>query len=285
MDVVLLGELTEIIGNVSAEVVDNVSVNFDNKHNEVMELLNEEHGHGSVIYKNKGTYAWTCPDGVGLVYVVASGGSGGGGGGGGGCYYSSSWAASGGGGGGGGGATAAVIEAILPVIAGKTYNLIIGAGGAGGSGGTLSTADKRAGTGGAGGAGGDTFFDDLLVAKGATGGTGGTGGATTTDTSSASWTKGTGGTGGKGLSSTTGISTENIIVSLFEAKDGTNGADGKYRWSSVNVMEGSNGGVSSKNIIGISGGNGGAGGDCEYNNVTNGSVGATGSDGYIKIFW
>jgi hypothetical protein len=237
--------------------------------------------HGSVTYDVAGSYTWTAPFGASVAYIIACGASGGGGGGGGGSYH---WTNSGGGGGGGSGSTAATLYAIVPISAGKTYNLTIGKGGAGGSGGELSKTEERAKNGSSGKTGEDTLFDNLLTIKGGAGGKGGLGGASTSDNSSASWARGDGGKGANASDICSVITFNDMIVSYFDEISGTDGDKGSLNWASGFTAAGS-GGNSNRNIIGIGGGAGGAGGNCQYNNVSNGLPGAAGSDGYIKIFW
>jgi hypothetical protein len=77
-----------------------------------------------VVFKTPGTYSWTVPNGVTLIWVTIVGGGGGGGGG-----SSSSSGGYGGGGGGGG----IIYHLPLKVSPGKTLTITVGAGGNGGA--------------------------------------------------------------------------------------------------------------------------------------------------------
>jgi hypothetical protein len=84
LDVILLGELTNMLGSMSTD--------SDTKYEEIKSLLNTidanldsvvavNTSHGVQEYSTAGSYTWTTPAGVYNIIVTAVGASGGGGGG------------------------------------------------------------------------------------------------------------------------------------------------------------------------------------------------------------
>ena len=129
--------------------------------------------HGSAFFGTAGDFAWTCPEGVGIILVWAAGGTGGGGGGAGSDSGNGSNTRHGAGGG-GSGSVAPVSFVCIPVKAGQTYVVYIGAGGVGGKGGTGSGTNVERTNGENGGDGEQTWFGGNAVAWGGAGGRGGT---------------------------------------------------------------------------------------------------------------
>lgn len=112
------------------------------------------------VFTSPGTYTWTCPSDVTMVFISMCGGGGGGGGG----HYSY-YAANIGGSGGAG--AEYVIRTPYPVTPGNNYTVIVGPGGAGGDKGTQ---DNNAPSGSNGTA---SSFNSVIYADGGNGGPGG----------------------------------------------------------------------------------------------------------------
>ena len=263
----------------------NIDVALESTAQEILAKMDSAGGgsHGSAEFTTAGNHTWTCPEGVGMVYVIACGGSGGGGGGGGGtdCYSSSYKTA---GAGGGSGYASDVVSAVLPVESDTVYNITIGSGGSGGTSGAKApenTWDNRTkGVGGTGGTGGNTLFGNLLTAKGGLGGKGGQGGNCGSSSDDATNKAGAGGSGLKEV-----FIVKGIILSKISGSEGNKGVtDSPVASDSVN---GYSGGTVATNVVGKTSGAGGSGG-ASYNSSssrTDGSKGSAGSPGYMKIIW
>lgn len=199
---------------------------------------------------------WVCPTGVSVALVLARGGSGGGGG-------AKNPANSGGGGGGSGTIST---PWIVPVTAGVSYSITIGAAGAAG-----------AANGGNGGAGGDSTFSTLATGKGGAGGLGsasGTGGTGGVANAGSGGSGGAGGTGGG--SPTAGTTGGNGVRASGGAGGASNGNEGGGGGGGAG--DGAGGAGSSTNGgVGVAGG-GGAGG-------CNGAAGGAGIVGQIIVAW
>ena len=250
-------------------------------------VLNQNLSHGTQTFTSSGT--WTCPEGVGVIYVTASGGAGGGGGGGGGhkVSYSSNYHS--GGGGGGSGSVPNAITAIIPVAQNTSYTITIGAGGQGGAGGAKGSVSNTAGAAGSSGkAGGDTKFGNVLTAKGGFGGNYGRASSTNAGSS-----------GFSNASSTTSISsvaTTSVLISVLGGASGKAGATSKAVYTGTNdgygacVAGGAGGSAVTGSPFGIKSGAGGAGGNTSTDYATSfsysdGSTGSSGGAGKMVIVW
>ena len=112
----------------------------------------------NIIYNEPGSYTYTVPDGIYMLYVSAAAGGGGGGG----CNYNS------GGYGGGGGGGAAVFNRAIFVEPGERISITVGSGGVGGTYASSGTAKTGAD-------GGNTIFGSYFTLLGGKGGTGASG--------------------------------------------------------------------------------------------------------------
>ena len=291
MDAILLGELTDILGSMSTD--------SDTKHEEIKSLLNtidtnvdslvaNNAAHGSQIYSTAGTYTWTAPEGVNMVYVVATAGTGGGGGGAGGngCGRETSTPLAAGGGSGG---CSQVITAICGVTPKNSYTIVIGAGGTGGAGGSASSdgSNGEFGTAGtAGGAGGQTKFGSMLIINGASGGEGGKVGSLANNDYDAPSAAEVSAGGAGGLLSTSSLC---HVLHTYSAVKGKNCATPALQ-TSLYSQAGTAGGEAARTILNRSSGAGGGGGmtasDYKYApDRTDGTAGSAGSCGYMRIIW
>jgi len=237
-----------------------------------------------------GTYLWLCPDHVSSIRVLIVGGGGGGG--------SPATAISAAGPRGGGGGGGVVYLSYVPVIAGKTYEVQIGAGGAavvngqeapglsggnsrfdtyvayGGGGGAAFT-NSSTGVGGSGGCGGGSSFTAVrgaaLAGQGYMGGSGvngnGAGGGGGAGQQGGDGLLTVGGAGGKGF-----VSSASGVSSVYAGGGGAGGG------GTGGTGGGGNGAtLSSPATAGIanSGGGGGGGGG--------GAPGAAGGTGVVII--
>ena len=293
MDALLLGELTDILGSLSTD--------SDTKHEEIKSLLNtidanvdslvaNNTAHGSQTYSIAGSYTWTAPEGVNMVYVVATAGTGGGGGGAGGngCGKDTNTPLAAGGGSGG---CSQVITAICGVTPKNSYTIVIGAGGTGGAGGSASSSGTNGyfGTAGtAGGAGGQTKFGSMLIINGASGGEGGKVGSIANANNDykgpTAAEVSVGGAGGL-------LSTSSLchILHTYDAVKGKNCATPALQ-TSYYSQAGTAGGAAVRTILNRSSGAGGGGGmtasDYSYApHRTDGTAGSAGSCGYMYIIW
>ncbi len=236
-----------------------------------------------------GAGTFTVPRGVTKLLLGAAGAGGGGGGGGKGA------GAGAGNGGGGGGAGAGAIYKVVPltVVAGTTYNYVVGTGGPGGA---------ATGSGGAAGsAGGNTTFTVGATTTYFFGGLGGSGGSSGPGTAGAggvaeSGASNGGGGGNANTAGVTGALVSGISSSVATAGGGSGGSSwggggggGGMCGSPLSTggpggsggSTGANGAAGTAGVSGSGGGGGGGGGDASG---TAGAGGA-GGDGFLTIMW
>ncbi len=207
------------------------------------------------IYTSSSTLV--IPAGITKIYVNGAGGSGGGGGGG----AKTANGTFGAGGGGGGGAGGYVPPTIIPVVAGETLTITVGAAGTLGAGGiktgTASTSGGNGGTTSIVGSSSGTIFS-------AAGGVGGTFGANAGSVNTS------GGAAGSGAAAPT------IPSSGTAGNSGTAGATGS---AAITGSAAGGNGTGTSNI----GGNGGTGFGANGNTTGNGGNGTAGTKGYVEI--
>lgn len=254
-------------------------------------LIQSNETHGSLEKTTAGSQSWTCPAGVYFVFVIICGGAGGGGGGGRGSSDSgSSYDDYGGAGcGGGSGSASQIVYALCAVTPGKSYNLVVGTGGTAGKGGNANAATMTDPT--DGGNGSESNFGNMVYAKGGNGGKKGLNGWSTDYSSNipASY----GGAGGTANNSYNGTMLKQFFVNFIASTAGKEGAKGsRYNYNSEGAKQAA-GGSSVSNGIKKSGAGGAGGlnwspwgsGKPTNEPLLNGSNGAAGEPGYIKIMW
>lgn len=259
-------------------------------------LLNQNITHGSQTYSTAGTYTWTCPDGVGVVYLSLVGGGGGGGGGASAIYndnYDQHFNLGSAGGGGGAGIYGEYVATVVP---GNSYTVVVGVAGTAGKAGPKAVGGydgsynggfeiTTSGAGGNGGNCGQSKFNDITV-PGGNGGKGATMISWTNYPSTTSLTSG--GEAGASKINRSLLSGHRVIFNSA-GKAGNSAGVGTRGWTAntTNVaLKGGSGGTGSLSAGGGgAGGNGGVFTNSYSTSATAGTAGSKGSAGKVIIRW
>jgi hypothetical protein len=232
---------------------------------------------GGQTFSTPGTYQWTCPAGITTVLAECWGAGGGG---------SSGLPGSGGGSGGGGGEYAA--EPSLAVTPGKSYTVVVGAGGSGGAG----TFSGNKGTAGAS----STFKGDSVTVHAFGGGggpassshgTAGTGSTNTTHHNGANGGNGGAAFGGSGGGSSGGNASAGNAGTTSSTTAGAAGgaapADGGPGGTGGTGATAAQGNVGTPGLMPVPGPGGGGGGGGFQSSNNYGKPGGGGAAGQVTI--